>query len=155
MVNECTQTGDGEGGNELRTGRRKYYDLFSRFYDVFIRLHAHSDEDDTRHFLADAPHRENGPTSSILDICCGTGSVILAFVEQRPDAFLVGYDFSHSMLRNAQEKNLAGRVVFLEGDAAELPFRDDSFDIITCSHALSELKGHARTRALLEMKKVL
>jgi demethylphylloquinol methyltransferase len=81
--------------------------------------------------------------------------VILTFVEQRPDAFLVGYDFSHGMLQKAHEKNVAGRVVFAEGDAAELPFRDDSFDIITCSHALYELKGHARIRALLEMKRVL
>jgi len=139
----------------LRTGRRKYYDLFSRFYDVFIRLHARSDEEDTRHFLVDAAHLENRPAPSILDICCGTGSVIQAFAEQRPDAFLVGCDFSRGMLRKAQEKNFTGRVFFVEGDAAELPFRDDSFDIITCSHALYEFKGHARIMALLEMKRVL
>jgi demethylphylloquinol methyltransferase len=139
----------------LRTGRRKYYDLFSHFYDAFIRLHARSDEDDTRHFLVDAAHLENKPTHSILDVCCGTGSVVSAFVEQRADAFVVGYDFSHGMLRKAQGKNTTGRVDFVEGDAAELPFRDDSFDIIACSHALYELKGRARDRALLEMRRVL
>jgi len=141
--------------SSLRTGRRKYYDWFSHFYDAFIRLHARSDEDDTRHFLVDAAHLENRPAPSILDVCCGTGSVILAFVERRTDAFVVGYDFSRGMLRKAQEKNRAGRVAFVEGDAAELPFRDDSFDVITCSHALYELKGHARNKALLEMRRVL
>lgn len=139
----------------LRTGRRKYYDLFSHFYDAFIRLHARRDEDDTRHFLVGASLLENKPVHSVLDVCCGTGSVILAFSESCPGALLVGYDFSHGMLRKAQTKNVAGRAVFIEGDAAELPFCDNSFDIITCSHSLYELKGPARDMALLEMKRVL
>jgi hypothetical protein len=50
----------------LRTGRRKYYDLFSHFYDAFIRLHARSDEDDTRHFLVDEPRLEDKPTHLIF-----------------------------------------------------------------------------------------
>jgi len=139
----------------LRTGRRKYYDLFSHFYDAFIRLHARRDEDDTRHFLVDASHLENKPTHYILDICCGTGSVILAFAERYTDALLVGCDFSHGMLRKAQSKNIAGRINFIEGDAAELPFRNGSFDIVTCSHSLYELKGQSRDRALIEMRRVL
>jgi len=139
----------------LRTGRRKYYDLFSHFYDAFIRLHARKDEDDTRHFLVDAARLENKPTRPILDICCGTGSVTLAFAERISDAIVVGYDFSHGMLRKAQKKGVASRTVFVEGDAAELPFPDDTFDIVTCSHALYELKGQTRERALLEMKRVL
>jgi ubiquinone/menaquinone biosynthesis C-methylase UbiE len=139
----------------LRTGRRKYYDLFSHFYDAFIRLHARQDEDDTRHFLVNGTHLKNKPTSSILDICCGTGSVILAFAKRYPDAILVGYDFSHGMLCKAQKKNVPTRVLFVEGDAPQLPFHDDSFDIITCSHSLYELKGQARSMALLEMKRVL
>jgi demethylphylloquinol methyltransferase len=139
----------------LRTGRRKYYDLFSHFYDAFIRLHARSDEDDTRHFLVDSANLENKPPHSILDICCGTGSVILAFFEQHPEALVVGYDFSHGMLRKAQHRSAAGRVVYVEGDAAEPPFRDAGFDIMTCSHALYELKGNARERALMETRRVL
>ena len=139
----------------LRTGRRKYYDLFSYFYDAFVRLHARRDEADTRHFLVDAAHLENNPAPSILDICCGTGSVISAFAERYASALLVGYDFSYGMIRKAREKNVAGRIVFVEGDAAELPFSDDSFDIVTCSHSLYELKGRARDRALTEMKRVL
>ena len=141
--------------SKLRRGRRKYYDLFSYFYDAFIRLHARQDEDDTRHFLVDAAHLEKRTISSILDICCGTGSVIFAFAERHPDAILVGYDFSRGMLRKAREKDLIGRAVFVEGDAAELPFADESFDRVTCSHALYELKRRARERALLEMRRVL
>ena len=91
----------------LRTGRRKYYDFFSHFYDAFIRIHARRDEYDTRYFLVDASHPEKKPACSVLDICCGTGSVILTFAERYTDALLVGYDFSNGMLRKAQKKNVA------------------------------------------------
>jgi ubiquinone/menaquinone biosynthesis C-methylase UbiE len=141
--------------SRLRVGRRKYYDLFSNFYDVFIRLHARQDEDDTRYFLVDAAHLEHKPAHRILDVCCGTGSVLLAFAERCPDGLLVGYDFSHGMLRKAQERTAATRAVFVEGDAAQLPFSDSSFDVVTCSHALYELKGKAREHALWEMKRVM
>ena len=139
----------------LRVGRRKYYDLFSHFYDGFIRLHARQDEDDTRQFLVDAAQLETKSAPSILDVCCGTGSVVLAFDEHCPDALVVGYDFSHGMLRKAQEKNVDIRAVFVEGDAAELPFSDNSFDVVSCSHALYELKGQAREKTLWEMKRVI
>ena len=139
----------------LRVGRRKYYDLFSHVYDAFIRLHARRDEDDTRQFLVDAAQLETKSAPGILDVCCGTGSVVLAFAEHCPDALLVGYDFSHGMLRRAQDKNAATSAVFVEGDAAELTFSDNSFDVVSCSHALYELKGQAREKALWEMKRVI
>jgi len=44
----------------LRVGRRKYYELFSHFYDAFIRLHARQDEDDTRQFPVVAAHLPEG-----------------------------------------------------------------------------------------------
>ncbi len=139
----------------LRTGRRRYYDIFSHFYDAFIRMHTRQDEDDTRNFLVDAACLDGKPVPRILDICCGTGSVIFAFDESYPEALTVGYDFSHGMLRKALEKNISGRVVFIEGDAAELPFADDTFTVVACSHALYELKGETRQRALQEMKRVV
>jgi len=141
--------------SRFRAGRRKYYDLFSHFYDTFIRLHARRDEDDTRLFLVDSAARKEKSPHRILDICCGTGSVIVAFGERYLDAVLVGYDFSHGMLLKAQEKSAASRAVYVEGDAAQLPFPDASFDVVTCSHALYELKGEAREKALEEMSRVM
>lgn len=140
---------------QLRTGRRKYYDIFSHFYDAFIRLHSRQDEDDTRDLLVAAAHLNGKPMPRILDICCGTGAVILNFKGHYPESQAIGYDFSSGMLRKAQEKDVDGKVVFVEGDAAELPFEDNSFDVVTCSHALYELKGETRQKALLEMKRVV
>ncbi len=139
----------------IRSGRRKYYDFFSSFYDTFIRLHARQDEGDTRDFLVDAAGFAPGSQPKILDVCCGTGAVILDFSSRYPDGLLVGYDFSHGMLQKAREKDPEGLIAVVEGDAARLPFADHSFDVVTCSHALYELKGDARLLALQEMKRVV
>ena len=141
--------------NSLRTGRRRYYDIFSDYYDAFIRLHSRGVKDDTRDFLVGSAHLGNKPAPRILDICCGTGSVILTFKERCPESMAIGYDFSHGMLSKAREKNHTGGAIFVEGDAAALPFADGSFDVVTCSHALYELKGESRVKALREMKRVV
>jgi ubiquinone/menaquinone biosynthesis C-methylase UbiE len=141
--------------SRLRTGRRRYYDIFSNYYDAFIWLHSRRNKDDTRDFLVESACLGNNPAPRILDICCGTGSVILTFEERYPESMAIGYDFSHGMLCKAREKNNAGRVIFVEGDAVALPFVDNSFDVVTCSHALYELKGESREKALREMKRVV
>jgi ubiquinone/menaquinone biosynthesis C-methylase UbiE len=140
--------------SSLRTGRRRYYDIFSHVYDGFIRLHSRRGEQDTRRVLVAAAKAQAGPESRILDLCCGTGEVVKAFAETYPRALLVACDFSRGMLQKARGKDMGKRALFVEADAAELPFADDTFDVATCSHALYELKGEAREKALWEMKRV-
>jgi ubiquinone/menaquinone biosynthesis C-methylase UbiE len=91
----------------------------------------------------------------ILDICCGTGTVILNFAKRYPESTAVGVDFSYGMLRKGEKKDPSKKVHFIEADAALLPFATDSFDVAVCSHALYELKGEPRTEALKEMKRVV
>jgi len=138
-----------------RRGRRRYYDIFSRFYDAFVRIHSRRDEDGTRTFLTDAAGLEGRGTPRVLDVCCGTGSVILEFRRRFPGCLAIGLDFSHGMLKKAREKSGSGAVRFVLGDATALPFPDDTFDAVTCSHALYELKGKSRREALREMKRVV
>jgi ubiquinone/menaquinone biosynthesis C-methylase UbiE len=141
--------------SNLRAGRRRYYNIFSHFYDSFIKLHSHSYGEETRKFLVDSAQLENKKGPRVLDVCCGTGSVILSFLERFPDITAIGYDFSHGMLLKAHEKDLFYRLLLIEGDAANLPFEDNLFDAVCCSHALYELKGPVRKEALLEMRRVV
>ena len=150
-----------EGGNffvtmsRIRTGRRIYYNVFSYVYDAFVNLHARRDAGDTRNFLVEMANPEGKPNPTILDICCGTGAVIVAFAHRYPESITVGYDFSRGMLRKAQDKQKSRKTIFIEGDAAALPFADESFDVVTCSHALYELKRRTRQTALREMKRII
>jgi ubiquinone/menaquinone biosynthesis C-methylase UbiE len=138
-----------------RTGRRIYYNVFSYVYDAFIHLHARQDAKDTRNFLVEMADLEGKSNPSVLDICCGTGAVIVSFAHRYPQGVAVGYDFSRGMLRKAQDKKTSGRIMWIEGDAATLPFANESFDVVTCSHALYELKGPTRQTALQEMKRII
>lgn len=140
---------------EIRTGRQKFYNIFSHFYDFFIKIHSGHHRDETRAFLVDSARIDDIPHARVLDICCGTGSVVLAFSTKYTDALAVGYDFSPGMLRKAKKKDTANTIFLVNGDAAALSFVDDCFDIVCCSHALYELKGQVRTEALREMKRVV
>jgi len=150
-----------EGGNffatmsSVRTGRRIYYNVFSYVYDAFINLHARRDAGDTRNFLVAMANRAGKTSPTILDICCGTGAVIVAFANRYPESLTVGYDFSRGMLRKAQNKQTFRKIILIEGDAATLPFADESFDVVCCSHALYELKRPTRQTALQEMKRII
>jgi len=141
--------------SKLRTGRQKYYNIFSHFYDLFIKLHSHKDGEETRKFLVGSAQLEEKTHPRVLDICCGTGSVVIAFAKQFPDILAVGYDFSLGMMHKAKEKDLSDSIIFINGDAARLSFVDDCFDVVCCSHALYELKNDVRKQALLEMKRVV
>lgn len=101
--------------SEIRTGRQKYYDVFSHFYDFFINIHSGRHRNETRTFLVDSAHINNSSQTRILDICCGTGSVILPFAEKYSDAMTTGYDFSVGMLHKARQKDAAGRVILVQG----------------------------------------
>ena len=141
--------------SKIRTGRQKYYDIFARFYDFFIKVHSGHHGDETRKFLVDSARIDNTNQARILDICCGTGSVILSFAEKHTDALTIGYDFSIGMLHKAKQKDVANKTILVQGDASRLSYIDNCFDIVCCSHALYELQGRARTDALKEMKRVV
>jgi demethylphylloquinol methyltransferase len=141
--------------SKIRTGRQKYYDIFARFYDFFIKVHSGHHGGETRKFLVDSARIDNTNQARILDICCGTGSVILSFAEKHPDALTIGYDFSIGMLHKAKQKDVANKTILVQGDASRLSYIDNCFDIVCCSHALYELQGRARTDALKEMKRVV
>jgi ubiquinone/menaquinone biosynthesis C-methylase UbiE len=138
-----------------RLWRRRYYDVFSHVYDRFIQLHARRDESSTRSFLVHAAALDQVAKPLVLDLCCGTGAVLSAFTDRYPQGIHIGCDFSRGMLLAARRKEQAGGTAFIQGNAACLPFADDQFHVVSCSHALYELKGDDRVNALHEMKRVV
>jgi SAM-dependent methyltransferase len=69
----------------------------------------------------------------ILDVGCGTGEGTLFFAREFPQARVRGLDISEEMIAAAVAKvglDPEGRVAFKVGDAADLPYADDSFDLV-------------------------
>src|ERR1700688_869782 len=70
----------------------------------------------------------HNPTARVLDLCCGTGDLALAFRKEAPaGAEIVGSDFVPEMLARARAKAaaLGAGVTFVEADALSLPFGDE------------------------------
>jgi len=83
------------------------------------------------------------PDVQVLDLCCGTGDMALALRRQAPQAEIAGADFSHSMLVLAANKNSQPRhIKWIEADALQLPFPDQSFDLVTSAFGFRNLADY-------------
>ncbi|MCK5037864.1 MAG: class I SAM-dependent methyltransferase, partial [Thermoplasmata archaeon] len=93
-----------------------------------------------------------------LDMCCGTGDMSLDLLSNiGSDTTLFMADFSKEMLDIASGKEGLKGVDKTLADAFNLPFKDDSFDLVTISFATRNLnlgKGKL-TRAFSEIHRVL
>jgi SAM-dependent methyltransferase len=98
-----------------------------------------------------------GPGQDLLDVATGTGNV--AIPAALAGASVTGLDLTPELLQVARSRaaDAGVEVRFIEGDAEELPFEDDSFDRVTSSfgvifaprqaHAAGELTRVARPGA--------
>jgi demethylmenaquinone methyltransferase/2-methoxy-6-polyprenyl-1,4-benzoquinol methylase len=77
------------------------------------------------------------PGDRVLDLCCGTGDVALAFA--RRGARVTGLDFSPPMLARARARAGNLPIHWVHGDALNLPFAAESFEIVTISYGLRNL----------------
>jgi ubiquinone/menaquinone biosynthesis C-methylase UbiE len=69
----------------------------------------------------------------ILDVGCGTGEGALFLAREFPQARIRGVDISEEMVSVAVSKvglDPEGRIAFKVGDAASLPYPDESFDLV-------------------------
>jgi demethylmenaquinone methyltransferase/2-methoxy-6-polyprenyl-1,4-benzoquinol methylase len=102
---------------------------------------------------------KQNPCSHVLDLATGSGDVAFALqqgLSSNPQ--ITGLDFCEPMLEEARKKrsqfNLdAEKYPFTKGDCLDLPFDDDTFDLVTISFGLRNLAD--REKGLLEMYRVL
>ena len=73
-------------------------------------------------------------TSSILDAGCGTGYGLQELVNAYPQADFSGLDLAPSMLEVARK--CTPQAQFYQGDIEQLPFSDQSFDLVWSSSAI-------------------
>jgi len=139
----------------MQNYRRSYYNLFSRFYDRFVALHASDAQSVARPYLSELVPATEG--ERILDICTGTGSLLPYLCRKvGRNGSVFGVDFSRGMLAvNRQKTKACQNIHLVEADAAFLPFAGSTFDAVTCSHAFYELKGEAQERVLREILRIL
>ena len=95
------------------------------------------------------------PGAKVLDLCCGTGDVLLSLAERPSGAAIFGSDFCHPMLIEAQRKIAAHKVrsPLFEADALALPLASQSLDLITIAFGFRNLTNYRH--GLDELARVL
>jgi demethylmenaquinone methyltransferase/2-methoxy-6-polyprenyl-1,4-benzoquinol methylase len=93
----------------------------------------------------------------ILDVCTGTGDLALAYWRAGHGRVpVVGADFCGPMLAIADAKirkaGAEGRITLVEADAQELPFPNDTFQIVSVAFGLRNVSD--TDRGLAEMARV-
>ena len=70
----------------------------------------------------------------LLDVGCGTGPMVELLAAEFPDRHYTGLDLTPKMIEVGRSKNLNG-VDWVVGDCENLPFAENSFDVIICSNS--------------------
>jgi ubiquinone/menaquinone biosynthesis C-methylase UbiE len=92
------------------------------------------------------PHR-------ILETAAGTGIVTRALSRAVPDAVIIATDLNPAVLAFAEQSEWPERVRFQAADAQDLPFADDSFDLLVCQFGVMFMPD--KPRANREARRVL
>lgn len=94
---------------------------------------------------------------AILDLATGTADLAIALAKYNPQAYIIGMDISEKMLEIGKEKvkqhDLESQIELQRGDAASLPFDDNSFDAVTVAFGVRNFEN--RAQGLSEIHRVL
>ena len=127
-------------------------DVFLPLYDPIVSLMGF---DSARRELISCANIE--PGHRVLDIGCGTGTLVVKLKRQYGAAQVVGLDPDPKALRRAHIKAVraAVSVQLNQGFANELPYKRESFDRVFSSFMFHHLNKQERENMLREVLRVL
>jgi ubiquinone/menaquinone biosynthesis C-methylase UbiE len=128
----------------------------AHYYDMVMTLLTLGREKTLRDKTIELAHLN--PGDKVLEIGCGTGTLTLeAKTKVGPTGEVTGIDIAPEMVAVATGK--AARkginVTFREGNIAEIPFPDNSFDTVLCSFMIFHMPDYVRKKGLTEIFRVL
>jgi ubiquinone/menaquinone biosynthesis C-methylase UbiE len=132
--------------DDYKEQSRKKYDKDAQNYDSGDRGH-HARE----LYSVVLNKLEDFRFNRILDVGCGTGN-LLSYISSENEVDIAGVDISPNMLEIARNK--LGEVADLrEGDSENLPFEDESFNMVICNDSFHHYPKPEKV--LTEIRRVL
>lgn len=103
------------------------------------------------------PIPEDGKIDNILDLACSIGQSTTAFKNRFPESRVVGADIAAPMVRYAHKRavGLGSNVDFYQASADDLPFENDSFDLVYVNILFHEIPRDVAEKAVQEAHRVL
>jgi ubiquinone/menaquinone biosynthesis C-methylase UbiE len=97
------------------------------------------------------------PGETVLDLGCGTGTLLAAVVDAQPAAAYTGVDPDPAVLAMAGRRlaHRSERVDLVRGYAQDLPFPDGCFGAVVSTLVFHHLPDHIKGQALAEVRRVL
>jgi demethylmenaquinone methyltransferase / 2-methoxy-6-polyprenyl-1,4-benzoquinol methylase len=150
-----------EGAHDEREAAARVQEMFARItprYDFLNHLLSFSLDRVWRWRTAKRFHHVlHRPAAHALDLCCGTGDLAFALAREARTAEtrIFGADFVEPMLVRARAKAHAANrsIPFSAADALQLPFPDNSFDLVTSAFGFRNLANYGR--GMREIARVL
>jgi ubiquinone/menaquinone biosynthesis C-methylase UbiE len=112
--------------NNMINNKKELFDRWANSYDWTFPS-----------FIYQAIHKrllsqvELSANANVLDLGCGTGRLLNRLANQFPEITGTGLDLSPQMLRIARQNNRhRPRLIYLEGNAENLPFAEEQFDAV-------------------------
>ena len=94
---------------------------------------------------------------AILDLATGTADLALALAKRNPQAHIIGMDISEKMLdigkAKVSQRKMESQIELCFGDAAALPFGDNSFDAVTVAFGVRNFED--LDKGLSEISRVM
>ena len=124
-------------------------------YDSMVRLVALGRERELRRQTVE--RAELKPAQRVLDVGCGTGTLLIAALQAEPAIEARGIDPAVEMVLRARRKAAAAGVEadFDVGVIEQLASADDTFDVVLSSLMLHHLPAPTRAAGLAEIRRVL
>lgn len=92
--------------------------------------------------------------AKVLDLCTGTGDIAILLSKIHKNISITAADFSEKMLEIAKKRaSKHPNISFMQADAMNLPFENETFDAVFISFGLRNLPD--TEKALQEIKRVL
>ena len=89
----------------------------------------------------------------VLDVAGGTGDIAFRIKDRFPKTEVTVFDASAEMLEEGKKRSKHSDLEWIEGNAQELPFEDNTFDLYTISFGIRNVTD--RSKALREAHRVL
>lgn len=125
---------------------------FTKIYDFWIEVLGYNTA--FRQKIIKLANIKTG--QKILDVGCGTGTVLREIRDKYPDTDLTGIDPDHEVIEIARSKSpKENKIKFIQGYVQTLPFPDNSFDTVISSLTFHHLKLPDKKLALAEIRRVL
>ena len=108
-------------------------------------------------------HLDYDGQEKILEVGCGSGALIIRAALTWSKAKVIGIDYWGAVYtyskalceKNAASEGVASRCVFQHGDAKQLDFPDESFDVVISNYVYHNITGADKQALLRETLRVL